>query len=112
MKVMYEALSDLFDEVVADPRLFREQVYQGVSPDFAQKRMSARLDKKYNKILGDKGLKEDMRRMAQLEQGAQIESGRVRQSRTPGAPGASGKIPEGTSRAERKGTVRERPKKK
>lgn len=57
-------------------------------------------------------LKEDMRRMAQLEQGAQIESSRVRQSRTPGAPGASGKIPEGTSRTERKGTVRERPKKK
>ena len=135
MKVMYEALSDLFDEVVADPRLFREQVYQGVSPDFAQKRMSARLDKKYNKIRDIEGpseaeiqqminqsrfgdpqeldmLKEDMRRMAQLEQGAQIESGRVRQSRTPGAPGASGKIPEGTSRTERKGTVRERPKKK
>ena len=57
-------------------------------------------------------LKEDMRRMAELEQGAQIESGRVRRSRTPGAAGASGKVPEGTSRAERKGTVRERPKKK
>ena len=57
-------------------------------------------------------LKEDMRRMAELEQGAQVESGRVRRSRTPGAAGASGKVPEGTSRAERKGTRRERPKKK
>ena len=57
-------------------------------------------------------LKEDMRRMAELEQGAQIESGRVRSTRTPGAPGASGKIPEGTSRAERKGGKRERPKPK
>ena len=46
-------------------------------------------------------MKEDMRRMAELEQGAQIESGRVRRSRTPGAAGASGKVPEGTSRADR-----------
>jgi hypothetical protein len=57
-------------------------------------------------------LKEDMRRLAQAEQQGQIESGRVRRSRTPGAAGASGKVPEGTSRAERKGTPRERPKKK
>ena len=57
-------------------------------------------------------LKEDMRRMAELEQGAQIERGRVRSTRTPGTPGASGKIPEGTSRAERKGGKRERPKPK
>ena len=57
-------------------------------------------------------LKEDMRRMAELEQGAQIESGRVRSTRTPGTPGASGKIPEGTSRAERKGGKRDRPKPK
>ena len=50
--------------------------------------------------------------MAELEQGAQIERGRVRSTRTPGTPGASGKIPEGTSRAERKGGKRERPKPK
>ena len=55
-------------------------------------------------------LKEDMRRMAELDQGAQVESNRVRNSRTPPAPGASGKIPEGTSRAAPKGTRRERPK--
>ena len=55
-------------------------------------------------------LKEDMRRMAELEQQGQTETGRVRRSRTPGAPGASGKIPEGTSRAKHKGTRRERPK--
>ena len=57
-------------------------------------------------------LKEDMRRMAELEQQGQLERGRVRSTRTPGAPGASGKIPEGTSRAERKGGKRERPKPK
>jgi hypothetical protein len=57
-------------------------------------------------------LKEDMRRMAQLEQGAQIGRGRARQSRSPGTPGVSGEIPEGTSRADRKGTIRERPKPK
>lgn len=57
-------------------------------------------------------LKEDMRRMAQLEQGAQIGRGRARQSRSPGTPGVSGEIPEGTSRADRKGGKRERPKPK
>ena len=57
-------------------------------------------------------LKEDMRRIAGWKQGAQVESGRVRGSRTPGTPSASGKIPEGTSRAEPKGPRRERPKKK
>jgi hypothetical protein len=57
-------------------------------------------------------LKEDMRRLAELQQRAQLEPGRVRGTRTPSVPGASSKVPEGTSRAERKGTPRERPKKK
>ena len=57
-------------------------------------------------------LKEDMRRMAELQQQGQVERSNIRRSRTPGTPGESGKAPEGTSRAERRGTSRERPKKK
>ena len=57
-------------------------------------------------------LKERMRRLAELEQQVQLEPGRVRGTRTPSVPGASSKVPEGTSRAERKGTPRERPEPK
>tara|TARA_R110002096_G_scaffold268737_1_gene462557 strand:- start:974 stop:1498 length:525 start_codon:yes stop_codon:yes gene_type:complete len=51
-------------------------------------------------------------RVAEAKQGQQLARSRVRGSRTPGTPSASGKIPEGTSRAEPKGPRRERPKKK
>ena len=57
-------------------------------------------------------LKEDMRRLAEAEQKGQIARSNIRRTRTPGTPGEFSQPTEGTSRAERKGTPRERPKKK
>ena len=57
-------------------------------------------------------LKEDMRRMAELEQQGQIARSNIRSTRTPGTPGEFSRSTEGTSRAERKGGKRERPKPK
>ena len=55
---------------------------------------------------------EDMRRgLAQAQQEG-VDRARARTTRTPGTPAASGKVPEGSSRGERRGPPRERPKKK
>jgi len=57
-------------------------------------------------------LKENMRRAAEAQQQADVARTNIRRTRTPGTPGEFGRSTEGTSRAERKGTPRERPKKK
>jgi hypothetical protein len=55
---------------------------------------------------------EDMRRGLAQSQQEGVERARARTTRTPGTPAASGKVPEGSSRGERRGPPRERPKKK
>ena len=55
---------------------------------------------------------EDLRRGADQAQQEGVERARARTTRTPGTPAASGKVPEGSSRGERRGPPRERPKKK
>ena len=57
-------------------------------------------------------LKADMRRLADAEQRGQIARSNIRRTRTPGTPGEFSQPTEGTSRAERKGTARKRPKRK
>jgi len=57
-------------------------------------------------------LKENLRRIAEAEQKGQIARSNIRRSRTPGTPGEFSRSTEGTSRAERQGTPRERPKPK
>ena len=57
-------------------------------------------------------LKEDMRRMAELRQQWDVARTNIRRTRTPGTPGEFSQTAEGTSRADRKGTPRERPESK
>ena len=54
-------------------------------------------------------LKENMRRLAQAQQQADIARSNIRRTRTPGTPGEFSQPTEGTSRADRKSAPRERP---